>query len=159
MSKLRELEDEDASTMLQARGTEPAQTFGGPNRWFHLPERPWHYTTHRLGYLAPFASGSDAYPIAPIDTIVADPHLQQARLRITLNRLRIAGYPGRGNHQILLHCFALNQARGKLEPVHFNATYPVREGDTAAIQGSPAVAGASSHRASDQYSQRASAGA
>ena len=44
-------------------------------------------------------------------------------------------------HRVLLHFFAQNQVAGKTENVHFNATYRVREGDHAGVQGYPIFVG------------------
>src|SRR6266568_274633 len=78
-------------------------------------------------------AASEAYH--HIEAIVDNPALRNARIKISLNRLRVAGSPASGMHHILLHFFAQNQ--GRIEPVHFNATYRVHEGESAGIQGYP----------------------
>lgn len=141
-SKLAEMGDEELAERLAQAASGPVQTFSAERSWWpFLRTPPWKHTTHRFGCLAPASGTSGVYPIHPIETIAADSSLKQARLRITLNRLRIAGYPGRGAHRILLHFFAQNQVPGKVEPVHFNATYRVQEGESAAIQGIPLFVG------------------
>jgi len=60
---------------------------------------------------------------------------------ITLNRLCVASYPGGGRHRVLLHFCAQNQLPKRAEPVHFNATYHVQEGENAGIQGHPIFVG------------------
>lgn len=141
-AKLAELGDEETAERLVQAVSGSAETFRTERGWWpFLQTPPWKHTTHRFGYLAPALGTGGTFPIFPVETIAADSSLKQARLRITLNGLRIAGYPGRGTHRILLHCFAQNQVSGKREPVHFNATYRVREGESAAIHGSPLFVG------------------
>ncbi len=53
----------------------------------------------------------------------ADPTLKNARIKIALNRLRVAAYPGGGMHRVLLHFFAQNQVPGKTENLHFWKTH------------------------------------
>ncbi|MBE3558104.1 MAG: hypothetical protein IMW89_02635 [Ktedonobacteraceae bacterium] len=60
---------------------------------------------------------------------------------MTLNRLRIASYPGGGVHCILLHFGSQNRIAGRVEPVHFSALYRVREGESAGTQGYPIFVG------------------
>jgi hypothetical protein len=141
-TKLAELGDVETAERLAEAASKPAQTFSTEQgRWPFLQTPPWKHTTHRFGYLGPVLESIDAYPIHPVETVKADTSLKQARLRITLNGLRIAGYPGRGTHRILLHCFAQNQVSGKAELIHFNSTYRVKEGESAGIQGSPLFVG------------------
>src|SRR6266702_4721976 len=66
---------------------------------------------------------------------------EQARIKIMLSRLRAASYPGGGTHRVLLYFFVQNQVPGKKEDLHFNATYRVREGEHAGIQGYPIFVG------------------
>jgi hypothetical protein len=80
-------------------------------------------------------------PIQSLESVQADPSLKHTRLKIVLNRLRVAEYPGRGTHRILIHCSIKNQAPGKTEPANFNATYRVREGEHAALSGYPLFVG------------------
>src|SRR2546429_4943720 len=60
-----------------------------------------------------------------------------------MDRLRVAVYPGKGTHRILLHFFAQNQFPDKTEDLHFNTTYRIREGEEAAIRGYPIFVGLS----------------
>src|SRR5205085_8912336 len=80
-------------------------------------------------------------PISHVGNIPSDTRLKHARIKITLNRLRVAAYPGGGMHRVLLHFFAQNQVPGKTENVHFNSTYRVWEGDSAGVQGYPIFVG------------------
>jgi hypothetical protein len=128
---------------------EPAQSFGlGEKKglsWWPFQDRPWQYTAHTFGYLEPVASGSGPQPVRYVGDVKVDPNnnLRGARIKLTLNRLRIASYPGGGIHQVLLHCYAQNQTPGKAEPLHCNATYRVQEGESAGAQGYPLFVGLS----------------
>jgi len=139
---LAEMGDEETAECLAQALSGSTQTFSAERSgwpFLHIP--PWKHTTHRFGYLAPPLGTDGVYSISPVETIEADASLKQARLRITLNRLHIASYPGRGTHRVLIHFLAHNQMAGKVEPVHFNVTFRVREGESAAISGSPLFVG------------------
>jgi len=145
--KLREVGENEAADMLEEAQHETARTFEvkGLDRkgWWPFRDKPWQHTAHTFGYLAPLASapGSDPLPIHHIENISADPNLRGARIQITLNRLRVAAYPGGGIHRVLLHFFAQNQMPGRSEHLHFNATYRVQQGEHAGISGYPIFTG------------------
>ena len=126
-ARLREVGDEATAKRLEAAQEGPTEVLGpgGKRRW-PFQDKPWQHTGLALGHLAPTAPGQETLPIRSLDEVPADPTLKQARLKFTLERLRVAEYPGRGTHRILLHFFAQNQLAGRAEPVHFNATYRAR---------------------------------
>jgi hypothetical protein len=141
---LREVGDLDTADMLEMQQETTSQTFGelGTRKSFWLfQDRPWQHTAHAFGYLTRPPSGGEIWSIYPVDTIAANPHLKQAHIKITLNRLRVSSYPGGGTHCVLLHFNAQNQVPGKVEQVHFHATYRVREGERAGVQGYPIFVG------------------
>ena len=141
--KLREMgEEETAATLETAKEAQP-QTFAPWELKIRWPfqDKPWQHTAHTFGYLAPVSLGSDPLPIRHVENISADLGLRGAPIKITLNRLRVAAYPGSGMHRVLLHFFVQNQVPGKAEHVHFNATYRVHEGEHAGIQGYPIFTG------------------
>src|SRR3989440_1898022 len=142
-SKLREVGEEEAADRLERSEGARGETFtlGERKSWWPFQDKPWQYTAHTFGYLASAALGSDSQAIHHIEQIAADTSLRGARVKLTLNRLRIAAYPGGGIHHVLLHVFAQNQTPGKAEPVHFNATYRVQEGQSAGVQGYPLFTG------------------
>jgi hypothetical protein len=141
--KLREVGEVGTATNLERAEGAEAHTFRGIGRKGRWPfqDKPWQHTAHTFGYLAPILAGSDEQPIRHIESIAADPGLRGKQIKLTLNRLRIAAYPGGGIHHVLLHFFAQNQVPGKTEPVHFNATYRVQEGESAGVQGYPLFIG------------------
>ena len=136
--RLRELGDSESAAALETvRGVE---TFGTRRLW-PFQDRPWQHTSHAFGYLAPASPGSDLLPLRHAGTVEPDPSLKNSRIKITLDRLRVADYPGTGTHRILFDFYAQNQVPGSVEHLHFNAAYRVREGEQAAILGYPIFVG------------------
>lgn len=140
-AKLRELGDETSAARLERLPGRPV-TFGGGLRSWLFGDRAWEHTAHAFGFLPASAAGAaEPRPIASIGTVAADPTLRNARLRIVLNRLRVADYPGSGLHRVLIDFYARNQVPGQAEDLHFDATYRVREGEQAPIAGYPVFVG------------------
>jgi hypothetical protein len=136
--------DEEAATALEAAkvaATRGAGTSRGAKSWWPFGDKPWQHTAHAFGYLAPAPSGSASLPIQHAGNIAADPTLKNSRIKITLDSLRVADYPGRGTHRVLLDFYAQNHRAGNVEHLHFNATYRVRENEHAAILGYPLFVG------------------
>jgi len=72
--------------------------------------------------------GDARLPIQHAGNIAADASLRNGRLRITLNRLRVADYPGRGLHRVLFDFYAQNQLPGQTEELHCQSTFRAQEG-------------------------------
>ena len=141
-AKLRELGESEAADALETvKDERDFQTFGALSRFLPFRNRQWQHTAHAFGYLAPAPPGNEPRPIRHAGNIEADPTLANARIKITLDRLRIADYPGGGTHRILFDFYAQNQVPDGIEHLHFNATYRVREGEQAAIIGYPIFVG------------------
>jgi hypothetical protein len=138
-AKLREVGENKVAHMLESAPPE-TRTFGIRALW-PFQDKPWQHTAHAFGYLAPAAPGNTNLPIHHAGNIAADPTLKNSRIRITLDRLRVAAYPGSGTHRILFDFYAQNQVPGDVEHLHFNSTYRVREGEQAAIIGYPIFTG------------------
>lgn len=136
--KLRELGESEAASALENAAV--TKTFS-VRSMLHLQDKPWQHTAHAFGYLAPAPQGSDTLPIRHAGNIEADPSLKNSRIKITLDRLRVAAYPGGGTHRILFDFYAQNQVHGSVEHLHFNAAYRVRQGEQAAILGYPIFVG------------------
>jgi len=99
----------------------------------------WRKTEHRYGYLAPDSANGD---LVHAGTIAADVTLKNQPVKVTLNRLRVADYPGDGLHKVLFDFRARNQvAGGTTEKLHFNQVYRVNEGQGAGIIGYPIYLG------------------
>jgi hypothetical protein len=142
--KLRELGEVEAATLLEAAQDEV--TRGRPvqadlKRWWPFQDKPWQHTAHAFGYLAPASTGSGLLPINHAGNITSQPELKNARIKLTLDRLRVADYPGSGTHRILFDFYATHQVKARVEHLHFNATYRVRDGEQAAVIGYPIFVG------------------
>ena len=141
-AKLRELGDIETAEMIEVaerRATDPPLSFGVLDGLFK--PKPWQHTAHAYGYLAVAPPGAQLLAIQHAGNIAADATLKNARLKITLNQLRVASYPGGGQHRILFDFYAQNQLPGITEDLHFNSTVRVREGQQAAVIGYPIFVG------------------
>ncbi|MDZ7343211.1 MAG: hypothetical protein ONA90_01725 [candidate division KSB1 bacterium] len=144
-AKLREIgEDETAAALEEMKkelATRGPDAFKSAKGWWPFLDKPWQHTAHAFGHLAPAPLDSGPLPIRHAGNIAADPTLKNARIKITLDCLRVADYPGRGVHRVLMDFYAQNHTVGNVEHVHFNATYRVRENEHAAILGYPLFVG------------------
>jgi hypothetical protein len=141
-AKLREVgEDEIAQALEEAPEAVPA-TYGALSRFGIGQDRVWQHTAHAIGYLAP-AGGPQAglLEIQQAGNIASDEALRGSRIKLTLDGLRAADYPGRGMHRVLFDFAARNQTGHGAEQLHFHTTYPVREGEQAAVLGRPVFVG------------------
>lgn len=102
--------------------------------------KPWLHTGHMLGFIGPNTTNNPT-PILDPGAIRPDRQLRKGHVKITLDRLHVAGYPGRGIHRILLHFFAQHQTAQQIEDLHFNATYRAENGANAAVRGYPIFVG------------------
>ena len=140
-AKLREFGDDTAAAALEKRSLTAPNTFGLLD-WFQGKPNAWQHTAHAFGYLAPLAPGGElTCPIQHAGNIVADNSLKAARLKITLDRLRVADYPGAGVHRVFFDFYAQNQICENVEHLHFNTTYRVQEGEDVASIGYPIFIG------------------
>ncbi|MFX0197656.1 MAG: hypothetical protein ACFFCW_16170 [Candidatus Hodarchaeota archaeon] len=136
-AKLRELNENEA-----AKALETAQvSFGLGKEWWPFQDRAWQHTAHAFGYISSGLLGNKPLTIHHAGSISADNSLRNSRIKITLDRLRVADYPGRGTHRILFDFYAQNQVGDKVEHLHFNATYRVRESEQAGVIGYPIFVG------------------
>jgi hypothetical protein len=138
--KLQELGEYTPPAEPQAseEGEGPS-ALGSWGSWFRT--KLWQHTGHAFGYVAPTAAADQPLPIRHAGAIVADSSLRGARVKITLDRLRIAEYPGGGTHHVLFDFYAQNQVASEVEHLHFNATFRGRQGEHAALVGYPLFVG------------------
>ena len=108
---------------------------------FAHKEKPYEYTTHTFGFIPIYEQKGDSLEITYAGAIQADESLKNSRIKITLDALRIADYPGKGDHQIFFEFSAQNQLLDTVEQVHFNSTYRAHEGGSAAVLGYPIFIG------------------
>ena len=139
---LRALGEADLAADLDEAAESTAETYRGaaPGIFGGLFQpRAWQHTAHAFGYFPP--GSASPLPIQDAGSLTPDDSLKGQRIKVTLDRLRVADYPGGGEHHILLDFYAQNQVAGSTENLHFNATYRVREGEQAAIRGYPIFLG------------------
>ena len=135
LGKLREVGEIDVAAA--PAHAQPAATRGegatmrGFGDWWPFGEKAWNHAAHTFGYIAPAAPHSQELPIQHAGNIKPDHSLKNNRIKITLDGLRVADYPGRGIHRVLLDFYAQNHRPEGVEHLHFNATYRVRENEHA----------------------------
>jgi hypothetical protein len=140
--KLREIGEDELADALTATPQAALASYGLLSRLGVDRDRAWLHTAHAIGYLAPAeGSHSGVLPIRHAADIVPDATLKGARVRVTLDGLRVADYPGRGVHQIWFDFAARNQTSRGTEQLHFNVTCRAAEGERAAILGRPIFSG------------------
>jgi len=141
-AKLREVGEDEIADALEVSGQSAPATYGVLSRLGIGGDRVWLHTAHAVGFLAPVAGpGSGPLPIRHAADIAADDGLNGARVKVTLDGLRVADYPGRGMHRILFDFAARNQTDQGAEQLHFNAVCRVAEGEQAAVLGRPVFSG------------------
>ncbi|WP_300667783.1 hypothetical protein [Desulfoluna sp.] len=102
----------------------------------------WKFTSHAYGFIPPADSRSDAQvSIVNAGNIIADTALKDQAIKITLDRLVVRDYPGKGVHHILFDFYAQHQTTGQAQDLHFTQTYRVQEGQSAPISGYPIFVG------------------
>lgn len=138
--RLREMGEAETAAVLERRSAEGnlTETF----RLFGRRELPAYlHTAHTLGFVPARHSG-DEVGIHHASDISADEALRGQRLNITLNGLRVADYPGTGQHHVLFDFAAQNQALdGSLEYLHFNQVVRGIEGGSVGVIGYPIFRG------------------
>lgn len=142
-ARLRDVGEAQAAEALEGAYDQGAalETYGTGRPLWPFADRPWQHTAHAFGYIRPTLPGTDLQAIHDAGNMPADESLRGARVRVTLDRLRVADYPGSGTHHVLFDFYAQNQVPGDVEHLHFNATYRVREGEQAGIRGYPIFVG------------------
>lgn len=105
--------------------------------------KPYQHTGHAFGFIEPIPSGGPKQgPIVQVGNMKADETLRNARLRITLDRMRVADYPGKGIHRVLFDFYAQNQGDdGRVDHLHFNTTYRAQEAEQVGVIGYPIFVG------------------
>ena len=142
-AKLREVGEDEPRRRCWTRLSQAAPaTYGVLSRIGIGGDRAWLHTAHAVGFLAPAPGpGSGLLPIRHAANIAPDHGLKGGRVKVTLDGLRVADYPGRGMHRILFDFAARNQTDQGAEQLHFNATCRAAEGEQAAVLGRPVFTG------------------
>lgn len=142
-----ELSAEEAARKLRAAGdgvsADELAASGGDVRTetFSWAEDAWTglfgrfmKTTHVCGFLA----DGDSDAIVPVTESKRDPDLKGQPLKVTLDALHVARYPGFGTHRLLFDFAVQAQtAAGKSEILHYGARFEARNGETVPVRNFP----------------------
>ncbi|NQE52496.1 hypothetical protein C5S29_02800 [ANME-1 cluster archaeon GoMg3.2] len=137
--KLREMEDSETAEWFDGLDEQIYAAAGGEKLLWK--DKPWQHTEVAFGYIPPKPNAKDVVEIKHAGNMRADDSLKNARIKVTLDRLRVADYPGKGMHHILFDFYAQNQLKDHVEDLHFNQTYQAQEGEQASIIGYPVFIG------------------
>jgi hypothetical protein len=146
LAKLKEMDDPHVATLESAI----ADREGGPGSyglesvrdWLGIKPPAYMHTTMAIGFLPPVKASDEPPPLKHAGRIDPEPGLRNQRITITLDRLRVADFPGSGMHHVLFDFRARNQTKdGPAEDVHFNTTSRVQEGEHAPVIGYPIFVG------------------
>jgi len=140
--KLRQLGEADDAERVALAADAVAKGAFLPASWWPFADRPWQHVTHQFGY-APAAARRRAAP-APLrdaGTVPPEVALKGARVKLTLDALRAAGYPGGGEHHVLFDFYAQAQVAEATEHLHFSMNVRVRNGEFAGVRGRPIFVG------------------
>jgi pimeloyl-ACP methyl ester carboxylesterase len=98
----------------------------------------WKHTDNLYGFIPTHETPDGPVEIVPMQKAPKSPELKNSGLRVTLDRLYVADYPGSGIHHVLFNFSTVHLVEdGKQkEQVHFDATYVTRQGEHAQVQGS-----------------------
>jgi len=141
-AKLREIGEDEMADGLAEESQDTEGTYTWVPKFGTGRRRTWTNQAHTIGYLAPVAGpASEPLPIRHAANILPDDTLKGARIKLTLDELRVADYPGRGKHHILFDFSACNQTEQGSEQLHFNAHYEVADGERGAVRGRPIFTG------------------
>jgi hypothetical protein len=141
-AKLRELGETEAANALRAAPVGKAFSLQ-PKSWWPFADRPWQHVQHAFGFVTDRADGA-AYALADagdIKQVKPNAGLKGALVKITLDTLYAADYPGHGDHQVLFDFYAEHQTAEGTEPLHFSATLRVRNRQFAGVRGQPLFVG------------------
>lgn len=130
-----ELADRLANAGKNLRSAAPSRA------WWPFSDQPWQHIEHAIGFIAPNQPNPAEYKLRSATSIPADTSLIGAHLKITLAQLRIAAYPGSGEHQVLFQFSAKNQTAAEAELVRFGMTVRARNGQPTATLNIPIFSG------------------
>lgn len=144
VAQLREIGEDEIADALTVASEATLATYK-PLKLSQLAigrNRSWMHTAHAIGYLA-LADGCESalLPIRHAANIAPDETLKGGRIKLTLDGMRVADYPGHGMHHILFDFAARNQTDQGPEQLHFNAAYRAAEGEHAAVLARPIFTG------------------
>lgn len=93
-------------------------------------------TVHACGFIALKRDGQNSDAILPVSKATPEPSLVGEKLKITLDGLHIAKYPGFGRHSVLFD-FALQSQGSDTRIFHYNAKFSAADGETVPVRNFP----------------------
>jgi hypothetical protein len=136
----RKLQELDETADAAALAVPVAKSAFSSSSWWPFTDRPWQHVGHAFGFVAGTANAG-ALDIADAGQIVPQEALRGARVKVTFDGLWAAGYPGRGEHKVLLDFYAQTQGSGAVEHLHFSTALRVRNGELVGSRGQPIFVG------------------
>lgn len=110
--------------------------------WGDKEPEPYQHTHHAFGFIPANTTGSQQLvDIKEAGNITPDSTLKNKNIKITLDRLRVFKYPGKGIHQILFDFYGQHQTPASQEDIHFSQTYRAQEGQGVGVTGYPVFVG------------------
>jgi hypothetical protein len=138
---LRELGETEAADALEAdSGDEEVETYGAFDTLMPWRAKLYLSREHVFGYL-PAGDGAGAIDIQPLSAVKADKDLRGAHIKLSLDALGVAAYPGAGEHSVLVTVAAAAQQKDAGETLHFSLGCEARDGEHAAVVGRPIFVG------------------
>jgi hypothetical protein len=138
VKRLREIGDETgADELASAVAGAPADTYAASDVLKKVFSR-FIKTTHLCGFLP--ATGGDT--ILPVASTPGEVKLKDQPLKIVLDGLHVARYPGWGRHSILFDFAVQSQTPDDTDGVfHFNAKFEADNGETVPVRNFPLFVG------------------
>lgn len=134
VARLREVGDDSTADQLAAATNSLEKATFGSTGFLDGFFNRIAQTTQVCGFLP--ATGTDA--IVPVNQAKADTTLAGQPLKITLDGLHVAKYPGRGTHKLLFDFVLQSQTTGKASRMfHYNARFEAQDGDTVPVRNFP----------------------
>jgi len=102
----------------------------------------YQYASHQFGFIPSVGANPPAtMAVADAGAMEPDKALQNQELMITLDRLRVYDYPGKGRHVILVDFSAEHSTSTGKQELRFSHKYIANEKDAAGVRGFPIFKG------------------
>lgn len=100
-------------------------------------EVPWKYKGLQVGFVPSGDHSTREIAILPFVEAPRSPHLMSVGLKVTLDRLYTANYPGSGTHHVMFRFSTSHSVDGgeQKEDVHYAAIYETQDGSAARKSG------------------------
>jgi hypothetical protein len=133
VKKVREFGDSTtADTIAAAEAAQASDTFASPGGVIGAIFSRYLKTINVCGFL-PAAGGE----LRAVTDVKPDPSLQGKALKVTLDGLHVANYPGFGTHKLLFDFAVQTQVKGRSGIFHYNARFEARDRETVPVRNFP----------------------